>query len=207
MCSQHNLLGAVVRAQPHRGAGERDHLMLRLDRHDLTHNWRSTSTICTVAATLRSDPARRVPDTAVANHHGASHPILLYTGKDRDAITADFVAYAAKLGINADDRLVLAHAQATLPKTYTGAAKPPSSSAGALAWAAGIITEYPTAAPRVRNRANDILARAVLRWWYTEADNHAPAQSRPQLTGVAGSRPAERHPTARPPGAVNAHQH
>jgi hypothetical protein len=28
-------------------------LALRLGRHDLTHNWRSTSTICTVAATLR----------------------------------------------------------------------------------------------------------------------------------------------------------
>jgi superfamily I DNA/RNA helicase len=152
-------------------------LAARLGRHDLTHNWRSTSTICTVAATLRGDPARRIPDIAVADHYGAPHPVLVYTGKDRDAITADFVAYAAKLDINPSDCLVLAHAQATLPKTYTGAAKPPSSSTGALAWAIGIITEYPTAPPRVRNRANDILARSVLRWWYTEADDHTPAQT------------------------------
>lgn len=151
-------------------------LATRLGRHDLTHNWRSTSTICTVAATLR-DPARRIPDTAVADHHGAPHPVLVYTGRDRDAITTDFIAYAAELDINAGNCLVLAHAQAILPKTYTGAAKPPSSGAGALAWAIGIITEYPTAPTRVRNRANDILARTVLRWWYTEADNHTPAQT------------------------------
>jgi DNA helicase II / ATP-dependent DNA helicase PcrA len=151
-------------------------LAARLGRHDLTHNWRSTTVICTVAATLRADPARRIPDTAVADHHEAPHPVLVYTGKDRDAITADFLAYAAKLDINPGDCLVLAHAQTTLPKTYTGAATPPSSSAGALAWAIGIIIEYPTAPPRVRNRANDILARTVLRWWYPETDDHTPAQ-------------------------------
>jgi ATP-dependent DNA helicase UvrD/PcrA len=151
-------------------------LAARLGRRDLTHNWRSTTVICTVAATLRGDPARRIPDTAVADHHDAPHPVLVYTGRDRDAITADFVAYAAKLDINPGACLVLAHALATLPKTYTGAATPPSSNAGALAWAIGIIIEYPTAPPRVRNRANDILARTVLRWWYTESDDHTPAQ-------------------------------
>jgi len=149
----------------------------RLGRRDLTHNWRSTAVVCTVAATLRSDPARRVPDTAVTDHHDATHPVLIYTGGNRDTITADFVDYAAKLDVSPSDCLVLAHAQTTLPKTYTGAAAPPSPKAGALAWAVGIITEYPTAPTRVRNRARDVLVRTVLRWWYADADDHIPVES------------------------------
>jgi hypothetical protein len=149
----------------------------RLGRHDLTHNWRSATTICKAAATLRSTPSRRVPDTAVADHHDAPHPVLVYTGSNRDSITTDFIGYASKLDINPSDCLILAHAQTTLPKTYTGASTPPSSKAAALAWAVGIITEYPAAPARVRNRAHDILARTVLRWWYTDADDHTPVES------------------------------
>jgi UvrD/REP helicase N-terminal domain len=149
----------------------------RLGRHDLTYNWRSSTAICTVAATLRSDPARRVPDVAVADHHDAPHPVLVYADTNRDAITTDFISYAAKLSISLAECLVLAHAQATLPKTYAGAATPPSPKAAALAWAVGVITEYPTAPARTLNRARDILARTVLRWWYPDADNLTPAES------------------------------
>ncbi len=149
----------------------------RLGRRDLTHNWRSTAVICTVAATLRSDPARRIPDTAVADHHDAPHPVLIYTGGNRDTITADFIDYATKLDVSPSDCLVLAHAQTTLPKTYTGAATLPSPKATALAWAVGIITEYSTAPTRVRNRARDVLTRTVLRWWYADADDHTPVES------------------------------
>ncbi len=56
--------------------------------------------ICEVAATLRCDPARRVPDTAVADHHDAPYPVLVYARGARDVITADFVSYAAILGIS-----------------------------------------------------------------------------------------------------------
>ena len=147
----------------------------RLGRHDLTHNWRSTTTICTVAATLRGNPDRRIPDTAVADHHDAPHPVLIYTGGNRDAITADFISHAAKLGISPGDCVVLGHAQATLPKTCTGAAMPPSPKAAALAWAIGITTEYSAAAVRVRDRARDVLARTVLRWWYPDADGRGPS--------------------------------
>jgi UvrD/REP helicase N-terminal domain len=101
----------------------------RLGRHDLTHNWRSTTVICKVAATLRSDPARRAADIAVACHHDAPHPVIVYAGGDRDVNTADFIGYATKLDISPGDCLVLAHAQTTLPKTYAGAATPPSSKA------------------------------------------------------------------------------
>jgi len=161
-----------------RGAGAETLIRLadRLGRRDLTHNWRSTTTICRVAATLRSGPAVRAADTAVADHHDAPHPVLLCTGANRDTITSDFIDYAAALGIMPSDCLVVAHAQASLPKTYAGAATPPSQKAAALAWAAGIITEYPAAPVRVRNRARDILARTVLRWWYADADERTPAE-------------------------------
>jgi DNA helicase II / ATP-dependent DNA helicase PcrA len=148
----------------------------RLGRRDLTHNWRSTTVICTLAATLRSDPSRRVPDTAVAVHRDAPYPVLIYAGGNRDRVTADFVGYATTIDISPGNCLVLAHAQATLPKTYTGPAAPPSPKAAALAWAAGIITEYPAAPGRVRNRARDILACTVLRWWYPDADDRTPAE-------------------------------
>ncbi len=149
----------------------------RLGHHDLIHNWRSTTTICTIAATLRGDAARRAPDTAVADHHDAPHPVLIYASRDRDAITTDFLGYAANLGINLCDCLILAHAQATLPKTYAGTAKQPSPKAAALAWAIGIITDYPATAPRVRDRARDTLGRAVLRTWYPGADDRTPAEN------------------------------
>ena len=91
-------------------------------------------------------------------------------------------AYAAKLGISPGDCVVLGHAQATLPKTYTGAAMPPSPKAAALAWAIGITTEYSAAAGRVRDRARDVLARTVLRWWYPDADGRGPSPDYRQHT-------------------------
>jgi hypothetical protein len=87
------------------------------------------------------------------------------------------MSYAAKLGISHGDCLILAHAQATLPKTYSGTVRPPSSKAAALAWAIGILTECPATPARVRNRAHGILARIVLRWWYPEADDRTPAET------------------------------
>lgn len=146
-------------------------LATRLDRRDLTHNWRSTTVICALAATLRTDPPGRIPDSAVADHRDAPHPMLIYTSNDRDAITADFINYAAKIGIDAGGCLVLSYARGTLPKTYTGPAKPPNGRTAALAWAVGIITEYPTTHAPMRKRAHDVLARTVLRWWYPDGDD------------------------------------
>jgi DNA helicase-2/ATP-dependent DNA helicase PcrA len=149
----------------------------RLGHRDLTHNWRSTTIICTLAATLRNDPGRRIPDTAVADHRDALHPVLVYTDTNRDVTTTEFIDYASKFNIQPNECLILAHAQTALPKTYTGAARPPSSKAAALAWAIGIINEYPATNAKIRNWAHDILARTVLRWWYTDADDHNPAES------------------------------
>ena len=118
-------------------------LATTLGHRKLVHNWRSTTIICTLTATLRGDPARRTPDIAVANHHDAEYPVLLYTSKDRDAVTADFLAYAARIGIAPTDCMVLSHSQAALPKTYAGTASMPDTESGRLAWAAGILNEYP----------------------------------------------------------------
>jgi DNA helicase II / ATP-dependent DNA helicase PcrA len=186
-----------------RGAATQEltRLAERLGRHDLTHNWRSTAIICSVAATLRRDPARRVPDTAVADHHDAPHPVLIYTSSNRDIITADFVRYAAELGISPGDCLVVAHARATLPRTYAGAARPPSPKAAALAWAIGILTEYPAAPAQVRNRARDVVARTVLRWWYSGADGRTPTENLTAngLDPAAFQRLVYRIATAMPP--------
>ena len=84
----------------------------------------------------------------------------LYDVGDRDANAADFIGYTTKLDISPGDCLVLAHAQTTLPKTYAGAATPPSSKAAALAWAVGIITEYPTA--RARSATGPVTSSPVL---------------------------------------------
>lgn len=150
----------------------------RIGRHDLTHNWRSTAIICAAAATLRGDPARRVPDTAVAGHHNVRHPILLYATEARDAATADFLAYAATIGISPGDCMVLAHARSSLPRTYVGAPAPPGrKAAAALAWAVGILTEYLAADTRAAARARDIIARTVLRWWYHDADHLTAAET------------------------------
>jgi hypothetical protein len=91
-------------------------------------------------------------------------------------ITADFVAHAARLGISPADCLALAHAQSSLPKTYSRPAAPQSAKATALAWTMGISTESPTATTRLRERARDVLARTVLRWWYADADARTPTE-------------------------------
>jgi hypothetical protein len=175
----------------------------RRGRHDLTHNWRSTTTICAVAATLRGDPARRVPDTAVAEHHDAPHPVLIYPSGNPDAATADFIGYAAKLGISPGDCLILAHAQAALPKTYAGAATPPSPRAAALAWAIGILNEYPATRPCPRHprpyRAALVVPRR--RWPHPGGNPHGkwPRPSRvrtaalPHLRHRALTRPTDEH--------------
>jgi DNA helicase II / ATP-dependent DNA helicase PcrA len=148
----------------------------RLGRQDLTHNWRSTAVICALTATLRTDPARRAPDIAVADHCDAAVPVLVYGSDDRDWATADFIAYADTIGIRQEDCLVLAHARAGLPRAYSGGAAPPQPKAAALGWAVGIITEYPAAPFVTRNRAHDILARTALRWWYADADGQTVAE-------------------------------
>ncbi|MEV0726562.1 UvrD-helicase domain-containing protein [Micromonospora purpureochromogenes] len=142
----------------------------RLGRCELTGNWRSTSIICRIAATLRT--SGRPADNAVADHHAETTPVLLYSATTGDTAVADFLDYAARLGISASDCMIMAHAQSSLPKSYAGSADPPSGNTNALVWAVGILTELPAAPSKTRAHARDILTRTVLRWWYPDADGH-----------------------------------
>jgi hypothetical protein len=140
----------------------------RLGRRELTSNWRSTAAICRAAATLRT--SGRSADTAVADHHAEPVPVLLYSAAALDAAVADYLAYANGLGIATGDCLILAYARSSLPRGYAGPAEPPRAEIGALAWAVGILTEFPAAPEGVHAHARDILTRTMLRWWYDDAD-------------------------------------
>ena len=63
----------------------------------------------------------------------ALHPLFIHTSSNRDTITADFIGYAAKLGISPGDCLILAHAdgvRAQLPGIGAQAAQPAAHGGG-----------------------------------------------------------------------------
>jgi len=153
-----------------RGAASVDlhKLNTRLGIREINRNWRSATTICRLAATLRI--SGRSTDIAVADHHEDDAPILLYDAAEQDAAVQDFLAYALMRGITANQCMILAHGTSTLPKTYAGPQQAPSNSNTALIWAVGILNDFGAAPAKTRLIAHDILARTILRWWYSEAD-------------------------------------
>lgn len=153
-----------------RGAASTDLHALnhRLGTREITRNWRSTTTICRLAATLRI--SGRAADISVADHHDDDAPILLYDASAQDAAVHDFLTYAHKRDITADQCMILAHSASTLPKKYAGPQQPPSNNNTALIWSVGILNDFPAAPAKTRLIAHDVLARTILRWWYSEAD-------------------------------------
>jgi DNA helicase-2/ATP-dependent DNA helicase PcrA len=153
-----------------RGAASADLHALndRLGAREITRNWRSSTTICRLAATLRI--SGRAADIAVADHHDDDAPILLYDAAAQDAAVHDFLTYAHTRDITADQCMILAHSASTLPRKYAGPQQPPSSNNIALIWSVGILNDFPAAPAKTRLIAHDILARTILRWWYGEAD-------------------------------------
>ncbi|WP_161801634.1 UvrD-helicase domain-containing protein [Micromonospora sp. RV43] len=135
---------------------------------ELTGNWRSSSTVCRLAATMRADPRRRTPDTALADHHDAELPIhLIPLDGGKELSTFDDVATRA--GIPPTRRLVLAHAAATLPGVGADPRRPPANPTSALAWAVAMLRQ---AAPDQRTRAlaEQILQAGLVRYWMPDAD-------------------------------------
>jgi DNA helicase-2/ATP-dependent DNA helicase PcrA len=153
-----------------RGAASADLHKLndQLGTREITRNWRSTTTICRLAATLRI--SGRSADIAVADHHDDDAPILLYDAAKQDTAVHDFLTYAHTQGITADQCMILAHSASTLPKKYAGPQQPPSNNNIALIWAVGILNDFTAAPAKTRLIAHDVLARTILRWWYSEAD-------------------------------------
>ncbi|MEA5358286.1 UvrD-helicase domain-containing protein [Amycolatopsis sp., V23-08] len=141
-------------------------------RVDLRGNWRSSPAICGLAATLRPTATARPADSPVGPNRTEPAGILLIgtVGSQPDEALAVFTEQADALGIRSENRVVLAHAGTSLPTT-TGASgsQPPAHHAARVAWAAAVAKSNPKNAT-LRHVAYDILQRALLRYWFAEAD-------------------------------------
>jgi DNA helicase-2/ATP-dependent DNA helicase PcrA len=141
-------------------------------RIDLQGNWRSSPAICGLAATLRPTTAARETDLPVGPYRDDATSVLLIgtDGSQPDEALAVFNDHAHRMGILEESRVTLAHAGTALP-TAAGvpAPQPPANYSARVAWAAVIAKSNDKNASR-RHVANDILKRALLRYWYAEAD-------------------------------------
>ncbi|MEJ3741838.1 UvrD-helicase domain-containing protein [Actinomycetes bacterium KLBMP 9797] len=143
-------------------------LLSRTETIQLNGNWRSSSVICGLAATMRADPTRRIPDVAIADHHDIGHPVHLIAHAD-GAEVATFHALANAAQIPPAQRFVLAHAGTTLPGLRTGSRKPPPNPSEALVWAVGVLRQA-SVDHRTRALAEQTLQTAILRHWLPGAD-------------------------------------
>jgi DNA helicase II / ATP-dependent DNA helicase PcrA len=142
----------------------------------LRGNWRSSSAICGLAASMRADPDRRIADVALADHHAIGLPVHLIARASGGELTT-FHALAAAAQIPPAQRLILAHAAATLPGVRTSARRRPSNPATALVWATGILRQA-SADQRTRMSAESTLHEAILRHWLPDADRTPAADLR-----------------------------
>jgi len=137
----------------------------------LRGNWRSSTIICDLAATMRADPDRRIADIALGDHHDIGLPVHLIAQANGDEITT-FHALATAAQIPPTQRLILAHAAATLPGMATGGRRPPPNPATSLVWAVAILRQA-SADQRTQALAEQTLQAAILRHWLPGADRTA----------------------------------
>lgn len=148
-------------------------LLDKLEVIELTGNWRSSNTVCRLAATMRADLHRRPADTALADHHDLDLPVQLIPldgGKELDT----FDAIATQAGIPPTDRLVLAHAAGTLPGTGADPRRPPTNPTIALTWAVAMLRQT-VPDQRTQSLAEQTLQTGVVRHWMPDADTTAAA--------------------------------
>ncbi|WP_150252477.1 UvrD-helicase domain-containing protein [Nocardiopsis deserti] len=134
----------------------------------LRHNWRSSQTICDLAATLRT--SERQADIAAGSHRDERVPILLTALPSRGTgHVRAFCEEADRIGIPQEERLVIAHRRSSLPKDLTGAATPPTSHIGRLAWAVGVLNagSPPT---KQREEAGAVIRASILDVWCGKDD-------------------------------------
>jgi hypothetical protein len=103
-----------------------DRLIGHTETIALTGNWRSSAAVCRLAATMRADPHRRTPDTALADHHDLDIPVHLIP-LDGGKELSTFEDIAARAGIPPGERLILAHAALTLPSAGADRRRPPAN--------------------------------------------------------------------------------
>lgn len=140
-------------------------------RVDLTGNWRSSPAICALASTLRptQQPARK-PDVPVGPWRNEPAGILLVSTSNPQDANAAFAKHADGMAIDLDHRLVLAHAATTLPAASPASSpQAPANYSARVAWATAL-TRSAHGTPALRSTAQDILQRALLRFWFTNAD-------------------------------------
>lgn len=147
---------------------------------ELNGNWRSSPSVCQLAATLRPT-SRSIPDDPVGDHHGAAVPLLLLpyghhgrrTSGLLDASDAGeaFVGYAAREDIAPADCLAMAYRNDAVPKARSRPAPnhPKGTDAKALAWAAAVFTaaEAPAAA---REHALAIASTLLDDYWHPDTE-------------------------------------
>lgn len=148
-----------------------DRLIGHTETIELTGNWRSSAAVCRLAATMRADPHRRTPDTALADHHDIDIPVHLIPLDGGNELAA-FEDIASRAGIPPSGRLILAHAALTLPSAGADRRRPPANPTSALAWAVAMLRLIPPD-QRTRALADQILQAALVRHWIPDADTTA----------------------------------
>ncbi|MER7335991.1 MULTISPECIES: UvrD-helicase domain-containing protein, partial [unclassified Micromonospora] len=151
-------------------------LLDQMETVELTGNWRSSTAVCRLAATMRTTPRRRTPDRPLADHHDVELPIHLIPF-DGGMELSTFDDIATRAGIPPTRRLVLAHAAATLPGAGADPRRPPANPTSALAWAVAMLRQT---APDQRSQAlaERILQAGLLRYWMPGADTTAATDLR-----------------------------
>ncbi|WAE75513.1 UvrD-helicase domain-containing protein [Streptomonospora nanhaiensis] len=136
------------------------------DRKELTHNWRSSQTVCDLAAGLRVH--ERPADIATGLDSASGPPVLLLPHERGAGAEADFAKEAERLEIPVNERMLLAYNGSALPTRVGGTRRPPHSSPlGRLLWSVGTLRSGESPAAR-RADAFGLLKECLLDHWGLE---------------------------------------
>jgi ATP-dependent DNA helicase UvrD/PcrA len=154
----------------------------------LNGNWRSSTTVCQLAATLRT--GSRPPDTAVRPPEVEPPVILLpsifarggaaqHVGSRRPVVDV-FLDHAAKYDVETADCLITAFRRVHLP---TRSRRPAGNPATMLAHARQVVHSG-TADPDLVDGACQIGVRTLLRYWYPDVPVQGSVQARCDAAGM-----------------------
>jgi len=155
---------------------------------DLDGNWRSSATVCQLAATLRA--GSRPPDSAVRRPLPEPPVILLPTEfpkggiarhvPSRRAVVDMFLDHAANHAIDATDCLMTAYRRGHLPART----RRPAGNATTMLAHAWWVVHSATADPDLLDDACQTSARLLLRYWYPDVTAQGSVQARCAAAGV-----------------------
>ncbi len=158
---------------------------------ELIGNWRSSTTVCRLAATLRD--GSRPPDPAIRPPVPEPPVILLPTDfpkgrqarhtTSRQAVVDVFLSHAQNYGILPEDCLITSYKKTHLP---TRRRQPAGNPAAQLAFARQVIHSG-TADPDLLDSALLIAGRRLLRYWYPDVAARGSLHTRCERAGIAHS--------------------